>query len=63
LNSSNKIYKEVFTKYKEGSANYLELMDAETQITHTKLQYNLAKYNAWLKWCEVYYSKGSYVIE
>lgn len=61
--TSNKIYKEVFIKYKEGIANYLELLDAETQLTSTKIQYTLAKFNAWLKSCEVQYTKGSYKID
>lgn len=59
IDASKKIYKEVFTKYKEGSSNYIELLDAQTQLTNTEIQYQLAKLNAWLKWSEHIYNTAS----
>jgi outer membrane protein len=63
IEAVKKIYKEVFTKYKEGSTNYIELLDAQTQITQTALQYNLAKYNTWMKWAAHVYNTASYKID
>ncbi|MBK8621606.1 MAG: TolC family protein [Saprospiraceae bacterium] len=62
MNAVKKLYNEIFTKYKEGSANYLELLDAQTQITQIQIQYNLARQNAWLKWADYVYSTASYPI-
>lgn len=57
-----KLYFEIFKKYKEGSANYLELLDAQTQITQIQIQYNLARQNAWLKWSDYVYSSASFPV-
>jgi outer membrane protein len=57
-----KLYFEIFKKYKEGSANYLELLDAQTQITQIQIQYNLARQNAWLKWSDYIYSSASFPV-
>ena len=59
IDASKKIYKEVFTKYKEGTSNYIELLDAQTQITNTEIQYQIAKLNAWLKWSEHLFNTAS----
>ncbi len=62
IDASRKIYKEVYAKYKEGSSNYMELLDAQTQVTNTAIQYNIAKFNAWQKWAEYIYNTASYNI-
>jgi outer membrane protein TolC len=59
---SKKLYKEVFTKYKEGSANYLELVDAQSQLTQMQLQHNISKYNAWMKWADYMYATATFLI-
>jgi outer membrane protein len=63
ISSASKVYREVFTKYKEGTANYLELIDAQTQLANTQIQANLAKYTAWLKWSEHLYNTASFSIK
>lgn len=63
INATKKIYDEVFIKYKEGSAGYLELIDAQTQLTQIKLQYLLAKNNAWIKWADYVYVNASFPIK
>jgi outer membrane protein len=60
--ATKKIYTEVYTKYKEGTSNYLELLDAQSQVTNTSLQFNLAKFNAWQKWAEYIYNSAAYNI-
>jgi outer membrane protein TolC len=59
IDASKKIYKEVFIKYKEGTSNYIELLDAQTQLTNTEIQYQISKLNAWLKWSEHLYNTAS----
>lgn len=61
--SSKKLYDEIFRKYKEGSANYIELIDAQNNLTSTELQYNLARYNAWMKWAEHQYTTCAIYID
>ena len=61
--ATDKIYKEVFQKYKEGTANYLELLDAQTQVTQLKIQYVLSRQNAWMKWADYMYATAAFPIE
>jgi outer membrane protein len=63
IDAAKKVYKEVYAKYKEGSANYIELLDAQTQVTNAALQYNIAKYNAWHKWADHIYHSAAYPID
>jgi len=61
--ATDKIYKEVFQKYKEGIANYLELLDAQTQVTQLKIKYILAQQNAWMKWADYIYAAAIFPID
>ncbi|MBK8699584.1 MAG: TolC family protein [Saprospiraceae bacterium] len=63
ISAAERNYKDVFTRYKVGSANYLELLDAQGLLTQTQLQYQVAKSNAWIKWAELIYSKAILSIE
>jgi outer membrane protein len=63
MNATRKIYAEVLKKYKEGSTGYLELIDAQTQVTQLELQHLIAQNNAWLKWAEFIYASASYPID
>jgi len=49
LNSNQRYYTETSRRYKEGLSNYIELLDARTEVTNTKLLQNLAKYQAWIR--------------
>ncbi len=53
---AEQFYKDVFVKYKEGVAGYLELVDAQVQLTQSKLQFELSKYNSWIQWSEWVYA-------
>ncbi|MBL7831020.1 MAG: TolC family protein [Saprospiraceae bacterium] len=63
IKATEKIYNEVLKKYKEGVTNYLELIDAHTQLTQIYLQYNLSKYNSWIRWAEHVYASASYPVQ
>ncbi len=56
IGAANQLYKDSYNRYKEGNANYLELLDAQTQLTQTQIQYQIARYNAWIKWSEWVYA-------
>lgn len=60
---AQRVYKDIWRKYQEGTANYLELVDAQNQITTAQLQYNLARFGAWTMWSEDYYNRASLVIQ
>jgi len=49
LNSNQRFYQETVRRYKEGMANYIELLDARTEVTSTELELNLAKFQAWIR--------------
>ena len=63
IQAAQKVYREVTRKYQEGTANYLELLDARTQITQAELAYSLARYQAWSKWAEFIYATAFYPIQ
>ncbi|HRD07640.1 MAG TPA: TolC family protein, partial [Saprospiraceae bacterium] len=56
VSAAQQFYKDSYTRYKEGNASYLELVDAQTQLTQTQIQYQLSRYNAWIKWSEWVYA-------
>jgi outer membrane protein len=62
LKTVDRLYTEIFKKYKEGNGSYLDVIDAQTQVTQIKLQYNLARQNAWMKWAEYVYQTASFPI-
>lgn len=49
LASNQRFYDETVRRYKEGLSNYIELLDARTEVTSTQLEQNLAKYQSWLR--------------
>ena len=49
MKTNNRYDDETMKRYKEGLTNYIELLDARTDITNTQLQQNLAKYQAWIR--------------
>ena len=49
LASNQRFYDETVRRYKEGMSNYIELLDARTEVTSTQLEQNLAKFQSWLR--------------
>lgn len=49
LSTNQRLYAETARRYKEGLSNYIELLDARTQVTNTRLQQNIARYQAWIR--------------
>lgn len=51
--AAQRYYRDVLRRYKEGQANYIELLDARTDLTTAELQLSLAKTAVWLRWVEL----------
>lgn len=49
LTANERYYEETVRRYKEGMSNYIELLDARTEVTKTELEQNLAKFKAWIR--------------
>ena len=49
LKTNERFYQETVRRYKEGLSNYIELLDARTEVTSTQLEQNLAKYQSWIR--------------
>jgi outer membrane protein TolC len=47
-------------RYKEGNLSFIELLDAQTQLTRTQLQQVIAQYDVWLKWVELERSAAAF---
>lgn len=58
ISAAKRLYQDVLKKYKEGTANYLELLDAQNQVTQSELMYAVATTNAWEKWAEYVYASA-----
>jgi outer membrane protein TolC len=59
---ARKVYTDALRRYKEGTTNYVDVLDAQSQITQTELQLLLAQNKAWTKWAEYVYTNASYYI-
>lgn len=46
-------YRDTFRRYREGVSNYIEVLDARTQVTNIELQRNVAKYNVLIQEAEM----------
>ncbi|HFA47407.1 MAG TPA: TolC family protein [Bacteroidetes bacterium] len=58
--SAQRQYDDTLRRYKEGVSNYLELLDARTQLTNVDLQRSLAAFNILIKKAELERATASY---
>ena len=63
IEHAKKMYQEIFKKYKEGSVNYLELLDAQTLSFRTETEYTLSRFQVWIRWAEHLYNTANYPID
>ncbi|MCB0667115.1 MAG: TolC family protein [Saprospiraceae bacterium] len=62
IEAGESTYHDVEKKYKSGSANYLELLDARIQLTQAQITYLVSRFQAWTKWSEYQYNSALYPI-
>ena len=60
VNTAERYYRDMFRRYKEGNLNFIELLDAQTQITTAQLQQSISLYDVWIKWVELERTKASF---
>ncbi|MEY4539096.1 MAG: hypothetical protein RLZZ306_853, partial [Bacteroidota bacterium] len=53
VSTAERYYRDMFRRYKEGNLNFIELLDAQTQITTAQLQQSISLYDVWIKWVEL----------
>lgn len=59
VSTAERYYRDMFRRYKEGNLNFIELLDAQTQITTAQLQQSISLYDVWIKWVELERAKAS----
>lgn len=63
ISTAERYYRDMLRRYKEGNLNFIELLDAQTQITTAQLQQSISLYDVWLKWTDLERAKASYEIK
>ena len=62
LSNAQRQYRDTFRRYKEGISNYIEVLDARTQVTNIELQQSLALYTVLIKKAELERANAGYVL-
>jgi outer membrane protein TolC len=60
VSTAERYYRDMFRRYKEGNLNFIELLDAQTQITIAQLQQSISLCEVWIKWVELERAKASF---
>jgi outer membrane protein TolC len=60
VSTAERYYRDMMRRYKEGNLNFIELLDAQTQITTAQLQQSISLYDVWIKWVELERAKASF---
>ncbi len=63
VSTAERYYRDMFRRYKEGNLNFIELLDAQTQITTAQLQQSISLYDVWTKWVELERAKASFQLK
>ena len=63
VSTAERYYRDMFRRYKEGNLNFIELLDAQTQITTAQLQQFISLYDVWIKWVELERAKASFQLK
>jgi outer membrane protein TolC len=63
VSTAERYHRDMLRRYKEGNLNFIELLDAQTQITTAQLQQSIALYDVWLRWVEVERAKASFELK
>ena len=60
VSTTERYYRDMMRRYKEGNLNFIELLDAQTQITTAQLQQSISLFDVWTKWVELERAKASF---
>ena len=53
LQSARRYYDETQRRFRENQANYIELLDARTQLTNLEIRESISRYQAWIYYAEL----------
>lgn len=59
---AQRFYNDTFRRYREGVANYIELLDARTQLTTVEIRRSIAYYNVLIRGAELERALGAYAL-
>jgi outer membrane protein TolC len=60
VEAAKRYLNDIFKKYKQGQTNFIEFLDARTDLTTAEIQQSIALSNVWIKWAELERAKASY---
>jgi outer membrane protein TolC len=60
VETAKRYYSDILKKYKEGQTNFVDLFEAQTQITTALLQKNIAVYDSWIRFAELERANASF---
>lgn len=63
VSTAERYYRDMMRRYKEGNLNFIELLDAQTQITTAQLQQSISLFDVWTKWVELERAKASFELK
>lgn len=58
--TARRFYSDTFKRYREGQSNYIEWLDAQTQLLNAQLQLSIAQENILIKLAEIERAQASY---
>lgn len=58
--TARKFYGDTFKRYREGQVNYIELLDAQTQLLNAQIQLSIAQENILIRLAEIERAQASY---
>jgi outer membrane protein TolC len=62
IETAQRYYRDQFRRYREGQATFIELLDAQNQITTASLQEVLALYDVWIRHAELERALAAYAL-
>ncbi len=63
ITAAQRYFGDTEKRYRAGQANYIEYLDARTELTNALLQRSIARYSAWTKLAEVERAQASYLLD
>ncbi len=63
IRSARRYYSDIQRRYREGQANFIEVLDARTQVTNAELQQSIARYKVWWQLAEIEFADAAYPLD
>ncbi|MBK8490154.1 MAG: TolC family protein [Saprospirales bacterium] len=53
IQAAQRYFNETQRRFRENQANFIEILDARTQLTNLEIQESISRYQAWIHWAEL----------